>query len=227
MWKTILEEIAKIALLQAMQVIGTVFLVIILLVIGLIVSGLIKRLVVRALKRLGIDGFSSSITLKRILEKGGIGYSISELIGMVFYWFTFLLALVIILNATGLTIAADLFNRVVLYMPNVIAAIFILLLGIFFAGVLNNFVKTVAVNAGTKQGNVLGKIVEVVVITFVIIMTLEQLKIKVEVVELAIGIVLGSIGLAFAIAVGLGCKDIIQRLIIEAVEKNKCGRRVK
>ena len=47
----------------------------------------------------------------------------------------------------GLTIAADLLQRIVLFIPNLIAAIFILLAGMFVAVILKNVVKTAGSNA--------------------------------------------------------------------------------
>jgi len=220
-WQAVLLEPAKVVLSQIGQFLISVLLVIIILIIGWLISKLIRTLVTRVLKALKLDDLSKRIDLDNLLAKGGIQYSLSELIGMICYWLALLITFVVAINAIGLTVAADLLNKVVLYIPNVIAAIFILILGMFIASLLKNIVNTGAINAGISQANPLSRIVEVIVIIFAIAIALQQLNIRATVIELAISIVLASIGLAVAIAFGLGCKDIAARHMSDWLEKLK------
>ena len=220
-WQVVLLEPAKSVLSQVGQFIVNVLLVIVILIIGWIVSKAIKALVVRILKTIKIDTISERIELTSLLAKGGIKYSLSELIGVICYWLALLVTFVVAINAVGLTIAADLLNQIILYIPNIIAAIFILVLGMFVATVLRNIVQTAANNAGLSQVKVLGKIVEVAAIVFAIAIALEQLNIGAKVIELIISIVLASLGLGMALAFGLGCKDMAGRFLSEIVEKCK------
>jgi hypothetical protein len=109
----------------------------------------------------------------------------------------------------------------VLYIPNVIAAIFILILGMFMATLLRNIVQTAANNAGLYQAKFLGKLVESAVIVFAVIITLEQLNIGARIIELTISVVLASFGLAMAIAFGLGCKELAGKFVAELLDKMK------
>jgi protein-S-isoprenylcysteine O-methyltransferase Ste14 len=108
-----------------------------------------------------------------------------------------------------------------LYIPNIIGAIFILVLGMFVATLLRNIVQTAANNAGLSQTKALAKVVEVVVLAFSVFIALEQLKIGVRITQLTISIVLGSVGLGLALAFGLGCKDIAGRYVGDTLEKLK------
>jgi glucan phosphoethanolaminetransferase (alkaline phosphatase superfamily) len=159
--------------------------------------------------------------LDSLLAKGGVNYSLSELIGVICYWVGLLITFVVAVNAVGLTIAADLLNRIVLYVPNVVAAIFILILGMFFATIMKNFVQTAANNAGVAHANFLAQLVNTVVIVFAIAIAMEQLSIGAKIIELTITIVLGSLGLGLALAFGLGCKDIVARSVSDFIGKFK------
>lgn len=220
-WQGVLLEPARLILAQILQFLINVLLVIIILIIGWIISKLIRTLVTRLLRVLKLDELSDRIELDDLLAKGGIKYSLSELIGVIVYWLAILVTFVVAVNAVGLTIAADLLSKMVFYVPNVIAALFILILGMFIAVLLKNIVQTAATNAGITQSNLLSKTVEVLVIVFSIAIALEQLNIGAKVIQLIIGIVLGSIGLATALAFGLGCKDIAAKYTSEAIEKLK------
>jgi hypothetical protein len=105
--------------------------------------------------------------------------------------------------------------------PNVIAAIFILIFGMFVATLLRNIVLTASSNAGIGQEKLLAKIVEVIVMVFALAIALEQLSIGARLIELTISIILASLGLSLALAFGLGCKDIAGKFVGELIEKVK------
>lgn len=220
-WQVILIEPAKTILSQIGRFLINVLLVVIILIIGWVISKLIKTLVIRVLRAVKLDELSDTIELDSILAKGGIKYSISELIGVICYWLAILVTFVVAINAVGLTIAADLLNRVILYIPNIIAAIFILVLGMFISTLLKNIVQTAASNAGIVQANLLAKITEIAIIAFAVFITLEQLRIGIRITEITLSIALGSIGLGLALAFGLGCKDIVAKFVSEFIDKVK------
>ncbi|HOW42065.1 MAG TPA: hypothetical protein P5110_03695 [Candidatus Omnitrophota bacterium] len=219
--QAIFVEPTKTILDQIQLFLVDISLVLIILFIGWIISKFIKVAVAKFLKVAKIDKLSDKIELDKLLEKGGIRLHLSDMIAIIVYWLCLLITLVVALNAVNLPIAADLFNRVVVYIPNVIAGVFILVLGMFLATLLRNIVQTAATNAGLAQAKFLSKTVETVVIVFAVMITLEQLKIGERIIDLAVGIFLGSIGLAFALAVGFGCQDIAKKLVGDLIEKNK------
>lgn len=220
-WNTILVEPAKLVLFQIGQFLVSVLLVIIILIIGWLIAKLIKALVIKVLRAAKLDDLSDRIELDSLLAKGGIGYSLSELIGAICYWLALLVTFMVAINAVGLTMAADLLNKIVLYIPNIIAAIFILILGMFASTVVRNIVQTAANNAGLDYAKVLAKIVDVTIMVFAIVIALEQLNIGAKIIELVISIVLGAMGLALALAFGLGCKELAAKSVSEFVDKLK------
>lgn len=221
MFQTVLVEPAKSMLSQIGQFLVNVLLVLVILLIGWIISKIIQTLVTKVLRAIKLDMLSDKIELDGLLAKGGIKYSLSELIGVICYWLVLLVTFVVAINAVGLTVAAALLDRVVLYIPNIIAAIFILILGMFVATLLSNIVQATSNNAGIAQSALLGKVAEVVVMIFAIAVALEQLNIGAKIIELTVSILLGSIGLAAAIAFGLGCKELAGKSMAELMDKIK------
>jgi hypothetical protein len=220
-WQVVLLEPARTVLSQIGQFLVNILLVIIILIIGWVIAKVIKTVITKGLRAIKLDELSDRIELETLLEKGGIGYSLSELIGLICYWLAILVTFMVAINAVGLTIAADLLNKIVLYIPNVVAAVFILILGMFAATILKNLVVTAANNAGLSQGKLLGKAAEIIVIAFAIFVGLEQLRIGIQITQLTISIVLGSIGFGLALAFGLGCKDLAGKFMAEFIEKMK------
>lgn len=213
---------AKTILAQVGQFVVGVLLFLFLLIIGWLISKFVIKIVVtRVLRLLKLDELSKRIEFDVLLAKGGISASLSELVGVICYWLALLITFVVALNAVGLTIAADLLQRIVLFIPNIIAAIFILIAGMFVAVILKNIVKTAGNNAGISQVNLLSKVTEVVIMVFAISMALEQLQIGARIIELTISIILGAFGLAFALAYGLGCKDMAAKSVTELLNRLK------
>ena len=130
-WQVVLLEPARTVLGQIGQFLVNILLVLIILAVGWLISKVIRSVVTKSLRSIKVDELSDRIELDAMLEKGGITYSLSELIGVICYWLALLVTFMVAVNSIGLTIAAELLNKVVLYIPNVIAAIFILILGMF------------------------------------------------------------------------------------------------
>jgi len=221
-WEIVFIDPARIVLTQVGRFIGSLFLVLFILLIGWLISKVIVKMgIAKILKLVKLDDLSRRVELDTLLARGGINYSLSELVAVICYWLAILVTFVVALNAAGLTIAADLLQRITLFVPNIIAAIFVLIIGMFAAVIMRNVVKTAANNAGLFQANLLSKITEVVIMIFAVAMALEQLQIGARIVELSVSIVLAALGLAFALAFGLGCKEIAGKTVAGFLDRLK------
>jgi len=193
--------------------------VLLILIIGLLIAKLIETVITRILKLIRLDTLSEKSGASNFLAKGGIKYTLSELLGVLVYWGILLIVIITALNALQWTVAAGLLNTVVAYIPNVIAAIFILVIGMFSSAALAGIIRTAAGNAGIKQSKLLGQISQIVVIIFAIVIALEQLNIGRIIIASAVQIILAALGLGLAIAFGLGCKDIAGKYMNDLVKK--------
>jgi hypothetical protein len=187
------------------------------LVLGWIVAKLIQTIFVRLLKAVKADGLADRIKLAEMLEKGGIRRTFSDLVGVILYWIIMLVVLVAALKALQLTGAAELLQRLVAFVPDVVAAVFILILGILAAGFLAATIRTVASNAGIDQAQFLGQLVQAIVIVFSVVVALQQLQI--QFVGDAFLVILGAISFGVALAFGLGCKDLAGRWVSGLVDR--------
>ena len=220
-WGLIVFEATRSILDKLVIYSSKIFFILVILIIGWFIAKLMQRVVTRFLKIVPLDTLADKAQITKILINGGIKYTLSELIGILFYWSIILIVCVAAVNALNLTIAAQLLNQIVTYVPSVIAAVFVLAVGIFVSSLASGAVNTVAVNAGISQAKLLAKITQVAILAVVIIMALEQLKIATTILNLIVPIILAAIGLALAIAFGLGGKDIAAKIIKDALDKLK------
>jgi len=181
---------------------------IIIFVAGWIIARLVKLAVERLLKLIRFDKATEKAGVKEFLRKGDILKVPSEIISSLVYWFIMILVIIASLDALGLPIVSDLLNSIFLYIPNVVAAIIVLILGFLVGNLLSAVVRTAASNAGLKNANGLGKIALYAIVFFSGAIALIQLGIGEEIVGSAFGIAFGAAALALALAFGLGGRDV-------------------
>ena len=191
---------------------------IVILVVGWLLAKLIETVTIRVLKAIKLDIASDKAGISNVLAQGEIKMTLSELIGAVIYWLVTLVAIATALGTLNLTIAAELISRLVEYVPNILGAIFILVVGTFLANFVATIVRTAASNAGIATAKLLSKVTQTLLIVFAIIIAIEQLKIASALIVLAVNVILISIGLGIALAFGLGCKEIARKAVEEFLE---------
>ena len=184
---------------------------------GWIVAKVIQAVLVRLLKAVKADSLAERIQLAEMLARGGIQRTFSQLVGVIAYWLVMLVVLVAALNALQLTATAELLQRFLGFLPAVVAAILILIMGVLAAAFLAATVRTIASNAGIAQAQVLGQFVQSIVIIFAVVVALQQLEI--QFVGNAFLIILGAISFGCALAFGLGCKDLAGRWVSGLVNR--------
>jgi hypothetical protein len=194
---------------------------IVILIVGWLIAKLVETVIVRVLKAIRLDTASDKAGISNILAHGEIKLTVSELIGAAIYWIIMLVVIATALGALNLTIAAELVSRLIEYVPNILAALFILIVGTFLADFVATIVRTTAGNAGIKKAGLLAKITRTVLVIFAVVIAIEQLKIASTLIVLAVNIILISIGVGIALAFGLGCKDIAGKFVQDVVNDLK------
>ncbi len=223
-WEATIMQPVEAMWTRVLGFIPTLVSVLLILIIGWILAAIAKKVITRFLKLARLDTVSEKIGIANILTKGDINYTLSEIMGVIIYWLLMLVVLLAAVNALQLTVAAELLNQVILYVPNVIASVFILVLGIFFASIMANTVRTAAANAGIPQARSLGQFSQVIVVIFTIVEALKQLRIDTSIIELLIKATLAALALGIGLAIGLGCKDMAARYVGSLIDSFKAKK---
>ncbi len=196
---------------------------IIILAAGWVIAGIAQKAVVRLLKVVRLDELSDKARIGEFLGRGDIRLTLSELIGVFLYWLLVLAFALAALNALGLTVAAGLLERVLAYVPEVMAGVIVLVLGFFFAAVVGGVVQTATANMGVTQARGLAQIARVAVLIFAVAIALEKFFSSM-IVQATFTIILSAAAFGTALAFGLGCKDIAGRSVADFLEKLRGGR---
>jgi len=193
----------------------------ILLIIGWIIAKVLRGVTVRVLRVLRIDVIAERAGIEDFLLKGGVRFTTVTLIAAIMYWAIIFVVFLAVLHTLGLGIAADLFNRVILYLPNVIVAIALLIFGTLFAQFVQSALYTYLNNVGVSGSRLVSGIAKYAIIIFVVSISLEQLAIGGDILVSAFQIAFGALCLALALAFGLGGRDWAARIIDNMTKKMK------
>lgn len=188
-------------------------LALVVILIGLLVAKLVRLAVVKGLRAINFNILSERAGVDNFLHQGGMRGDAVTLIGLLAFWAAILAALIIAFNGLGLGYITDLLVRVVWFVPKLLVALLIVIFGSYFAKFCANAVQTYCLDAGIPDSDVLAKIAQYLIMTFVVMIALTQVEIGGDIVQTTFLILLGGIVLALALAFGLGGRDWAANLL--------------
>lgn len=194
---------------------------VVVLTVGVLAAWVIKVAVFRFLKTIKFDQFCNRTGFSQALTKGGIREGPSATIGRVVYWALFLVFLMLGLRALQLTPVNQFVTQVLGYLPHLLVALVIVIVGFLLGNFFARAALIAAVNAQIAEARYLARAVRLVTVIFALAMAFEQLGIAKTVIVAAFSITLGGVVLAIAIAFGLGARDTAKALIERRLHKDQ------
>jgi len=194
----------------------------IILVIGILVAKALQKLVAVGLEKVGADRALRSGTSGEYVQRLLPDVSPSDVIGRVVFWFVFLGALSIAISSLGLAVLNDFVADVFNYLPNVIAAILILVLAVPIAGGLAKLADRAF--GDTPTGKLMTTAAPALVMGIAVFMVLNQLRIATDIVTITYAALMGAVALGAALAFGLGGRDVASRMLEEAYRRGQAER---
>ena len=182
-------------------------------VLGFAVAKLLDALLSKLLAKLGLDRLVGGTGLTKIMGRAGVKVPISTLIGRIVYWFVLLIFLVSAAESLGLQRVSATLDMLALYLPKVFGAALVLLVGVLLAQLVNGLVRGAAEGVGIDYSAGLGRIAQGLVIIISISVAISQQEVKTDLLNHVIVIALLTVGLAVALALGLGSREIAGQII--------------
>ena len=206
-----LNEIAR----AVPQIIGAILI----LLIGWLIAKLVKRIFVKFMKLVKLNWLTEKSGIEKFLKEGGVKITAVDLLGSLVYWIIMLIVIMSTLNTLQLTSAKELFNQIILYIPNIIVSILILLLGLYAAKFVSQAIVVALKNMKDQSAQLIEKITYYAIIVLTIFIVLSQLNIAENIVTIAFLLIFGAFCLAFGLAFGLGGKDYAADLLKKLNDK--------
>lgn len=189
------------------------------LMAGFAIAKMIERGTDIFLHRIGFDRWMREGGVTEALERAGTRLDPSSVLAKLVFWTVMLLVILLAADALGVQAVSSLFAELLAYIPNVMAAVIVLVLGIL----LGEFVKdlTLASAGGLTGALILARAAKGAVILLAVFMALEQLSIAEDIVLVFFIAVVGAAALAAGIAFGLGARDIAAEVSRNVYERTQ------
>lgn len=187
----------------------------VILLVGWLIARALRAGVARLLGLAKFGDLAAKAGIENFLKKGGVERTASDLLAVLVYWLVMLIVLLTAVNALRLEVASQLLNQILLYIPNIIVAVIVVVVGMYAASFIAGLVRTAAANAGIEEAGVVAALARYALIIFAFAIALDQLRIGQNIVANAFLILFGAACLAGAIAVGLGGREIVGRYLAE------------
>jgi len=195
------------------------------MLVGSLVAFGVRQLIARVLQRVGVDRLAEQAKLSDALRWATIRITFVEMLSWLSYWLILVTTIMVALQFMGLTVAAQWLQHVGSLIPQLIVSLLVLLVGMFLASFLGTSVRAASLNAGVPQGHLVGQTVYAMMVLLTVVVALEQLPLQTRTIETTLYILVGALGLASALALGLGSQEFVKRWLAEVWERWKTSQR--
>jgi hypothetical protein len=199
---------------QAVASLSSLLGMLVLVLLGLVVGWLAKQVVYGTLRVLRFDRLCDRLGVGMVVERTGLARSCSYLAGEIVRGLIVLTALLAGLNALGTPLTRNLVERTFIYMPHLLAAVLILVVGVLVSRFLARSVLIAAVNANLPSARLLAGLTRFFVMVVTVVAALDELGIGRTTIIVTFAITFGGVVTAAAIAFGLGARDLARDLLL-------------
>lgn len=172
--------------------------------VGWLIAHVLGRLAYHIVRVIHLDGALTKVGFRRAWERSGFRLDTPMLFYELVKWFFIIVFLMAATNILGLAEVTDFLRSVLFYLPNVIVAAVILLIGILVAKFLEGLVRASVKAAGLVSANFLGVLTKWAVFVFALLIALAQLKVADDIVKIVVTGLIAAAALAIGLSFGLG-----------------------
>lgn len=189
--------------------------------VGYVVTRIITTLLKRLLQIVGIDRLGARLQQIDVVSRAGIEISLSTVIAQILYYFMMLVILVAATDVLGLAVVSNLVSSAIEYVPNLLAAIVILVIGAIVADMLRELTVVTCRSVGIPAAGMIGSIAFWFVFIAILVTALSQAQLETEFVVINLSIIIAGLSLAFALAYGLAAKPLMSGFLAQFYNRGK------
>jgi hypothetical protein len=184
----------------------------IVLVVGWFIAGSLGRLIARGLRAVGLERAVERSGIGRFIEQSGSRWTMSEIFAALIKWSIFLIFIQAAASLLGMAQITAIINSVILFIPKLIVALAIIVIGSLIARLVAGLVRGSLAEMEVGGAGLFAKLAQYAIIGFAIVAAFNQIGVAQTVVNtLMIGLI-GSVALAIGLAFGLGGREVAAQI---------------
>ncbi len=196
----------------------------VILLVGIILARILRLLLLKLLHAVNFDSWSDRMGLTSVMRKGDLWAKPSVAAGAIVFWVLIIAVLMAGFSALNIDAVDRLIAHFVLYLPRILTAALILVVGYIVTGFIGRAIVISLVNKGYHFAKLTAEAVRLLLIVLFVAMALEQLQVAPGIVVSAFSIIFGGIVLALAIAFGVGGIESARKIIEKETEKKETAK---
>ena len=193
-------------------------------IIGWVIAAALGRVVTQIIRALKIDSLFEKLGLRRPVERAGLRLDIGHFIGQLVKWFLILVFLMAATDILGLTQVTDFLQVVLFYIPSIIVAVIILLLGVMLAEFTQRLIRASVDAAGLMSAGFLATLAKWAIFIFALFAALDQLGVANTFIITVLQGLVAMLAIAGGLAFGLGGQNAAKDFISRVRDEMKPGR---
>lgn len=192
---------------------------ILIVIVGVVLAIIVCRVIVELFKVLKVEDAAEKTGLNPALRRAGIEATVTDVTAALAKWIVIIIFLLPASEVVGLPQVSQLLNRILFYIPNVVVAVVIVMLGTILADFVASLVRGSTALLKVRTVKLLSGIARYAIIIFAVIAALIQLGIAPELWRILLQAVVLAIVGAIILAFGLGGKDVATKIIEDFYSK--------
>jgi small-conductance mechanosensitive channel len=194
---------------QIARQLPNVLAMVVVIVAGYFIARLLARAVETLAEALGLQTAAQRSGLSQSMTQAGITRTIPWIVGQIMFWLTMCVFLSAGFNILGLDTVSSAMQEVVAYIPNLLVATVVVVIGLLVAQFVRGVIATSADRLGLNYADTLATACYWVLALMTFVAAFEHLGLKFELLKEMVLIAFGAVGLAFGLSVGLGGRDVM------------------
>ncbi|MBL8828157.1 MAG: mechanosensitive ion channel [Planctomycetaceae bacterium] len=193
----------------APKVVGMV----VVLVVGYLLARVIDRVIAALAESLKLDTAAERSGLADSMKKVGIGQSVPTIVGKIGFWLTMCVFISAAFNVLGLEAMTTAMNKVVSYIPNLLVATVVIVVGMLAATFVRGIVATSADRVGISYAEQLANACYYVLGLMTFLAAFDQVGFQFGLIKEMVLIAFAALALGFGLAFGLGGREVMAGIL--------------
>lgn len=185
----------------------------IVLIIGWIVTKLVVKIIKKVLKVVKANKLDDKLNDIEIIEGKKLNFDTVKVVSNLVKYLMYIIIFVTASDIMGLDIITEQISNLLSYIPQLLSAIVIFVVGLLFANFVKNGLKSLFESMDLSGGKMISQVVFFLMLTFIGVTALNQAGIDTEIITNNINMIIAAFLLAFAIAFGLGARLVVGKLM--------------
>ena len=185
----------------------------VILIIGWIIASALATAVAAILRTVKFNELAQRAGISGFVQKMGVHTDAAGFLATLVKWFVRLIVLVTAFDALGLPAVSQVLQQILLWLPNLVVALVVLVIAGLAANALASLVRGASAESGLGNPDVLATIARVAVWAFAIVIAVNQIGVATTIVNTLFMATVGAIAVAFALAFGLGGRETAAQIV--------------